>query len=143
MRHPLSLLLASLLTLAASAVADAQPRCKKGIPCGNTRIAANRVCRTGNGAATRAPAPPSSPAPVAVPASSAMPASDSAAAGATLMRPLVSSEADRWVALPGGSVYYRASCEAARELPLELLISYPSEAVAQRAGLRRSKVQGC
>ena len=53
------------------------------------------------------------------------------------------ADTSRWVALAGGAVYYRASCEAARELPADLLITYPNEALAQRSGLRRSKVPGC
>ncbi len=60
-----------------------------------------------------------------------------------LMRPLLSYEAERWVTLPGGADYDRASCETVDEGPLKLLITYSSEAAPQRAGLRRSKVAIC
>ncbi|WP_310569585.1 hypothetical protein [Gemmatimonas sp.] len=39
-------------------VAAAQRNCKKGIPCGNSCIAANRVCRVGPRAPVDPPAPP-------------------------------------------------------------------------------------
>jgi hypothetical protein len=38
-----------------SVTADAQRVCKRGIPCGNTCIAANRTCRVGPGKAAGAP----------------------------------------------------------------------------------------
>jgi hypothetical protein len=41
--------------LLASTTADAQRVCKRGIPCGNTCIAANRTCRVGPGKAAGAP----------------------------------------------------------------------------------------
>jgi len=61
MRRWLSLI--GLLLLAPS-VLSAQKTCKKGIPCGGTCIAANKVCRIGTARSTPAPAS-TAPAPQA------------------------------------------------------------------------------
>jgi hypothetical protein len=50
--HRIVLIVSLLLT---SVTADAQRVCKRGIPCGNTCIAANRTCRVGPGKAAGAP----------------------------------------------------------------------------------------
>jgi hypothetical protein len=51
-----------VLTFAAvficGSAAQAQKRCTKGIPCGNTCIAANKTCHVGQGTATREAPPP-------------------------------------------------------------------------------------
>jgi hypothetical protein len=46
-----------------------------------------------------------------------------------------------WLGQPHGRVYYRASCQAARELPEP--IYFESEEEAQQIGYRRSQVPGC
>lgn len=55
----LALLLTALLVLPSAA--DAQRRCVKGKPCGNTCIAANRTCRVGTPPSAAAPPQPQSP----------------------------------------------------------------------------------
>lgn len=49
------------LLLLAPATVFAQKKCKTGIPCGGTCIAANKVCRVGS--SPRAPSPASAPTP--------------------------------------------------------------------------------
>lgn len=57
-------LAAAVITIVGIASpASAQRQCKKGIPCGNSCIAANRTCRVGTPAAASAPAE-ATPAPV-------------------------------------------------------------------------------
>lgn len=142
MRHPPTWVLAALALVVGSSVADAQRRCVRGIPCGGACISASKTCRVGSGTATRAPAPTPErdPAPHAGGAPASTGDVDLAGTAHSL---LTTPDTSRWVALPGGTVHYRASCEAARELPADLLATYPSEAVAQRSGLRRSTVAGC
>lgn len=50
-----------LLSLLLPPALLAQKRCKKGIPCGGTCIAANKVCRVGGAPSTPAPVSPQSP----------------------------------------------------------------------------------
>ena len=57
--------------LALAVPASAQTNCKKGIPCGNTCIAANKTCRVGTGSATAPRAEPRAPAPAQTPAETA------------------------------------------------------------------------
>src|SRR5688572_10957598 len=44
----------AILLVAAAIPAEAQRRCTKGIPCGNTCISATKTCRVGSGSATKA-----------------------------------------------------------------------------------------
>jgi hypothetical protein len=99
--------------------AEGQKHCRKGIPCGNSCISASKVCHIGGGetAPPQQPVRPSEATPVAPP------------------------EAERWLAQAHGRVYYRASCQAAKELPEP--IYFKSEGEAIRLGYRRSQVPGC
>ena len=67
------------LSLAAARDLEAQRRCVRGIPCGNTCIAANRTCRTGSPPSQPTPAPTSRATPTAPPASPAPAPAPSAA----------------------------------------------------------------
>ena len=100
------------------APAEAQKNCKKGIPCGNTCIAANKTCRIGAGSA-RTTSPPlqavSSPAP----------------AGA------------RFVASSKGQVYYLLGCSAGERLSPANRIYFKTEEEAAAAGYRPSAARGC
>lgn len=121
-------LIALLFSLVLIRSAEAQKNCKKGIPCGNSCISADKTCRIGS--TSSAPAPAYDP-----PARNVSPAPITAAA------PVVEPESDGWVGLVNGKVYYRASCQAAKELPQAM--SFPSAAEAERVGYKRSKVPGC
>lgn len=133
--------LAAVLLLAASP-ALAQKRCVKGIPCGGTCISATKTCRVGTGSATRAPAPKPD---------TAAPASDTTrrravGRGADASAGPIDLRADTttsFVAAKGGAVYYLATCVAASEIPEAQRVVYATAAEAERAGLRRSKVDGC
>lgn len=110
-------LLALVLVLALPSTLDAQKNCTKGIPCGNTCIARDKVCRVG----TPAPAPLSSTAP----------------AGKLL------DPAYPWVASPRGRTYYAnvKSCSGMKQLKSHLF--FKSEDEALEKGLVRSRQRGC
>ena len=104
--------------LFVTAPAEAQKNCKKGIPCGNTCIAANKTCRVGTGSARSTSSPPqavSSPAP----------------AGA------------RFVASSKGQVYYLLGCSAGEQLSPANRIYFQTEEEAAAAGYRPSTARGC
>ena len=110
------------LSLLAVSYAEGQKNCRKGIPCGNTCIAANKVCHVGT------PSTPSSTSPA--PASS-----DSAG--------VVPKDAAAWVASSRGHTYYRRGCSTANRLSPANLVYFQTEEEAQRAGYRRSTSRGC
>lgn len=116
----------------AATPAHAQKKCVKGIPCGNTCIAANKTCRVGT------PAPRPTP-PARVPsAPAAKPASDSP--------PSVTDTTQakaQWVASSRGHVYYRIGCSGARKLSPANLIYFKTEEEAAKAGYRHSTARGC
>jgi hypothetical protein len=118
-------LLLALLVLAPS-LAAAQKNCKKGIPCGNGCIAANKVCRIGNAA----PAPARAPA-----VQEASTAAPSTTSGPVAMGP--------WVASSRGRTYYRAGCGGANKLSAQNRIYFKDEASAEAAGYARSGAKGC
>lgn len=120
---------AALLTIALFASrADAQRNCKKGIPCGNSCIAANKVCRIGTSPAPRDPQPTAQPQTL-IGGSMAAAAKDSAGF--------------EWVGSVDGSIYYRATCPMAMRLWPEERIRFRSESDATARGYRRSRVVGC
>ena len=110
------------LSLLAVSSAEGQKNCRKGIPCGNTCIAVNKVCRIGSFSA-RPTAPPSPTV------------SDSTAVAPTNNM--------AWVASSRGHTYYRRGCSTANRLSPANLIYFRTEEEAQRAGYRRSTSRGC
>ena len=109
------------LSLLAVSNAEGQKNCRKGIPCGNTCIAANKVCHIG----TPSTPPTTTPAPTR---------SDSTA---------VAQEGMAWVASSRGHTYYQRGCSTANRLSRTNLIYFRTEEEAQRAGYRRSTSRGC
>ncbi len=114
-------LLAVAALIAFPVAADAQKRCVKGKPCGNTCIAANKTCRVG--APSYTPPSPTPPAATAV--------------------PLQAGDSQLWVASSRGHVYYKRGCSNANRLALQNRIYFRTEDQAQRAGYRRSASRGC
>lgn len=106
------------LSLLAISNADAQKNCRKGIPCGNTCIAANKVCHIGT------PSTPSTSSP-----------SDSTA--------VAQKDTMAWVASSRGHTYYRRGCGTANHLSSTNRIYFRTEEEAQRAGYHRSTSRGC
>lgn len=114
-----------LVFLAALPTAlEAQKNCTKGIPCGNTCIAANKTCRVGTTSARPAP-----------PATTVAPASALKAEA-----PATSGE---WVASTRGRTYYKAGCSGARKLSAANLTYFKTEDEARAAGYTRSVQRGC
>ena len=110
------------LSLLVVGSAEGQRTCRKGIPCGNTCIAANKVCHV----ATPSTPPTASPAPAS---------SDSTA--------IAPKDGAAWVASSRGHTYYRRGCSTANRLSPGNLIFFRTEEEAQRAGYRRSTSRGC
>jgi len=110
------------LSLLVVSNAEGQKNCRKGIPCGNTCIAANKVCHIG---APSTP-PTTSPAPARGDSTAVAPANSVA-----------------WVASSRGHMYYRRGCSTANRLSPANLIYFRTEEEAQRAGYRRSTSKGC
>ncbi len=110
------------LSLLAVSKAEGQKNCRKGIPCGNTCIAANKVCRVGSPSAR----PTTSPSPSV---------SDSTAVAPT--------NSTAWVASSRGHTYYRRGCSTANRLSPANVIYFRTEEEAQRAGYHRSTSRGC
>ena len=112
------LLLAVAALIAFAPTVDAQKRCVKGKPCGNTCIARDKTCRIGTPpAASRTPQ--------------------------HLVTPVEPGDSLPWVASSRGQVYYKRGCSNANGLAPENRIYFRTEEEAQRAGYRRSKSRGC
>lgn len=128
MRRLLSVLLGLVLLLTASVDAQRRrPRCTKGIPCGNTCIAATKTCRIG----TTADPSPAPPPPSVQPAL----ATSAAVAGAEAGEAIVGSVADK--------IYFRAGCSAARDLSPSNRVTFATVEAAERLGFRASQVAEC
>ena len=108
-----------LASLALASSAQAQKRCTKGIPCGNSCIAANKVCRIGS----------SAPA--------ARPSTQEASV------PSIGAPPQEWVASKKGRTYYRLGCRGANGLSKANLIFFKTEDEALLAGYTRSRAKGC
>ena len=119
-----------LTTLLVAASADAQKRCKKGIPCGNTCIAASKTCHVGTPSTTPArPLVGQTARPDARP----------------LPRQPTTPDTTQgmWVASSQGTKYYRATCSAAKRLSPANRVYFKTEEDARRAGYDRSTSSGC
>lgn len=129
-----AMVLAMLVGLAWSTVAGAA-NCRKGIPCGNSCIAANRTCHL-----NRSAPPPATPkmqprGSIAAPAAVAAPA-------AAVVQALPGAPA-MWAASEADRIYFAPGCAAAQDLTPANKRFFPDEATAIAAGFRRSSVEGC
>lgn len=120
-------IVALLAVALAASSADAQRRCTKGIPCGNSCIAANKVCRVGTSPAPREPAA----------APSRMDALLGQSASAR------DSALFDWVGSVDGQIYYRAPCVMVTKLVPQERVYFRQESDALARGYRRSRVSGC
>jgi len=126
-------LLAILATVVCSEVAAAQRNCKKGIPCGNSCIAANRTCRAGPPPKATPPAEPTkpTPSPAAQPLIAA-PAPATSAVNADTTLP--------WVASATGATYYASACSGATRVVAGRLY-FRSEENLKRLGMSRASAK--
>jgi hypothetical protein len=106
------------LSLFVVSNAEAQKHCRKGIPCGNTCIAANKVCHIGTPSTLQTPS-----------------RGDSTT--------VAQQDSVAWVASSRGHTYYRRGCSTANRLSPANLFYFRTEEEAQRAGYRRSTSRGC
>lgn len=117
-----SLVLGFLLCAIHALPLGAQPQCKKGKPCGNSCIAANKTCHIG----TAAPQAKSI---------------DSAARLLTIPAKVTGDSA--WVASFADGVYFLASCPAAQDLAPANRRYFKTEESAKVTGYRKSRTPGC
>ena len=120
MKRLIVLVVAALIAFPGAA--EAQKKCVKGKPCGNTCIAVNKTCRVGTPSYT----PPPSQTPPAAAAARADP-----------------GDSLPWVASSMGEVYYKRGCSNANRLAPANRIYFRTEEQARRAGYRRSTSRGC
>jgi hypothetical protein len=142
----------ALLTILSDALA--QRRCRKGIPCGGTCIAANKTCRVGSGgnggviypgeriyrtyseydsvAKARTAAAPKREVAKSSPNASSRPASLS-----------IRLPTSNWVGSKADRVYFKLDCPAAKDLAPANRRYFDRVAAATAAGFRRSRVPGC
>lgn len=131
--------------------AAAAPNCRKGIPCGNSCIAANRTCRKGSPSTAPAARPsqpkatPSPASPRSTPPASSAAAQKSAAAtpGAPPGKQDSKKGAEQWPASKADRVYFRAGCPASLDIAPTNRQVFASEQAAKAAGFRRSSAPGC
>ena len=114
---------------------EAQKKCTKGIPCGNTCIAANKTCRIGTSSTT----PETTPKPLATTAP---------ATGTTARAPLDIPAGDStwgWTAARSGDVYYAnvQSCVYLQRVQAGQRIYFRTSKEAEAYGLTRSLNSGC
>lgn len=120
-----------ILVVMAVTPLTAQRNCKKGIPCGNSCIAANKVCRIGT-----------------TPTAARQTDSVSRATGVT-QKPLlglgtaIAAGDSAWVASFADGVYFQATCSAAQDLAPANRRYFRTEDQAKAAGFRRSRTPGC
>lgn len=129
-RWPMALLLLIAAILIPARV-DAQV-CTRGIPCGNTCIAANRTCRVGPGTARAAPGSPG--ATRAPPPAAPRPTSG-----------IAIPQGAQFVASSRGRVFYSLapSCSAWRSLSVANLRWFKTQEEAAAAGYTPSASRGC
>jgi hypothetical protein len=120
------------------------PNCKKGIPCGNSCIAANKTCRiTASSSATVPQHAPvaqafSSPERTKGPAAAAaLPAAKTSAALP------VDDLGTVWIGSIADSIYFRGTCSAAKDLAADNRRVFSSEQEARSLGFRRSSIIDC
>ena len=119
----------------------AAQHCRKGIPCGNSCISASRTCRVGQGSATGDRTPTVKPSGLSPTADRYV--SGEAPASGQLLQAATEATASEWVALRSGNVYYKATCQAATELPAAEVVRFRTELDAQASGRSASRVVGC
>ena len=118
----LSAVIVALLAFAPPT--EAQKRCRKGIPCGNTCIAATKTCHVGSSGATTA-------------------TPRTATAAPEPQQPDTAHAPAPWVGSSRGSTYYRSGCSGARQLSPANVIYFRTQEEAETAGYTRSRTRGC
>ncbi len=116
---------------------DAQRNCTKGIPCGNSCISRDKVCRIGTSA--REPVT-SRPAPVPEDSTTRNFASPTQPAEIT---PASTASEYPWVGSFADGIYFKATCPPAQDLAPVNRRYFRRVADAENAGFRRSRTPGC
>jgi hypothetical protein len=111
---------------------DAQPRCKKGCPCGNACISCSKTCRIGTPAAEPKPAASRPAAP-----------SNAAALVAAPSKKDTAAYTGAWYGSSANRFYFRANCPVAALLAIGDQVVMPDSAAAESIGFRRLVMPGC
>jgi len=121
-----AILVPLLALIASSTTADAQRRCTKGIPCGNSCIAANKTCRIG---------PPTD----RPPATKEKEASPSTLAAPVTPPPPVNSDSRLpWVGDTHFNVYYANGCTGGERVASWYKTYSKTEGELRKRGFRRA-----
>lgn len=133
-----------IVALVISVPAAAQRNCRKGIPCGNSCIAASKTCRIGT--SQRQPERAADQRPQ--PASSVTEPSDLNGTALSLITPTSPAQEMtvrriRFVGNASGNIYYAAGCAPARSIPDELRVYFHSERAARELKYVRSTTPEC
>lgn len=113
----------------ARAGLDAQPRCKKGCPCGNACISCSKTCHK-----SAAPPPAERPAtarPLVSPSSTVE------------TRTLAGVYTGQWFGSSANRFYFTAQCPIVKLLAVGDQVVLPDSASAERVGFRRLVLPGC
>jgi endonuclease YncB( thermonuclease family) len=124
-------LVALCFTILSVSTAIAQKRCVKGVPCGNTCIAASKTCHVGQGTAVSG----RTPDPVQTP--------PAATTRSSMSRSSTSGTNGEYVAIRGGSYYFWAKCSLAKGLDGPNLVYFRDREEARRAGLTPFPASEC
>lgn len=123
------------VSLCASRI-GAQPRCKKGCPCGNACISCSNTCRI----STRPVTP--IPAEIPVPAPPASEATKNAVTSPS--RGLISTPANAiWVASSANRLFFLSTCPLTPAIPTSDRIDVKDTTALTGVGFRRLLVPGC
>jgi hypothetical protein len=104
-----------------SLAAEGQRRCTTGVPCGNTCVAADSVCRA---------TPPTAQ-------------SSRRQVLSERTRFAVRDTTAAWVASNRGTMYYRNGCPDAKRIPALSRLYFRTEQDAQKGGFKRSRSRDC
>lgn len=115
----------------ARAGLDAQPRCKKGCPCGNACISCSKTCRMSSPSPTPPAERPSTARPLLSPSSPAEP------------RAIDGAYAGQWFGSSANRFYFRAQCPIVKLLAVGDQVVLPDSASAESVGFRRLVLPGC
>src|SRR6185437_14450910 len=126
--------------------------CRKGIPCGGSCIAANKVCHIGTPTATSTKSTAisitsqaSSKSQAVGNANTSMPASTTPAGYGTSVgsAQVSASGRQRWIGSISDHIYFREGCTAERELASSNRRIFRNEDEALLQGFEHSRVPGC
>lgn len=115
---------------------DAQPRCKKGCPCGNSCISCSKTCRISS---SPPPATPTAKAPVPAPPATLPTTTPSAR---RLLGDTAAADLS-WVGSSTNRLFFLSTCPLVPHLPSADRVDVRDSMALSKMGFRRLLVPGC